>query len=155
MRTATVVTMMATALLLAGCGQRAGSGQGGDEAPALAAPPAGDVSTQDGTKLASFTGDAGRGEVAFASCRSCHSVKAGQKLTGPSLHAIIGRPAGTVAGYDYSPANKRSHIVWSEDKLFQYLENPQRIVPGTKMTYGGMADAQKRADVIAYLRTQR
>ena len=68
-----------------------------------------------------------------------------------SGHAVVGRAAGTIAGFDYTPANKNSGITWTPEKLFQYLENPQRIVPGTKMIFPGFPDPQKRADVIAYL----
>ena len=56
-------------------------------------------------------------------------------------------------GFTYSAANKNSHIVWSEPVLYQYLLAPQAYIPGTKMTYPGLKDAQKRADVIAYLKT--
>jgi cytochrome c len=64
---------------------------------------------------------------------------------------VVGRAAGTVAGYTYSAANKNSGITWTPEKLFQYLEKPQRVVPGTKMAFPGIPDPQKRADVIAYL----
>ncbi len=74
-------------------------------------------------------------------------------MIGPMLKGIVGRSAGTVAGYTYSAANKNSGITWSPEKLFQYLEKPQRVVPGTKMTYPGMTDPQQRADTIAYLST--
>lgn len=120
--------------------------------PAAAAAPAPDnVETLDGTTFASFTGDAAAGATAFATCRTCHAVEAGVNKIGPSLHEIVGRPAGQVAGYNYTPANKNSGITWTEEKLFQYLENPQRVVPGTKMAFAGYPEAQKRADVIAYL----
>jgi cytochrome c len=76
---------------------------------------------------------------------------AGVNKTGPSLNGIIGRAAGSVAGFNYSPANKGSGITWSKEKLFQYLEKPQRVVPQTKMIFAGIPDAQKRADLIAYL----
>ncbi len=123
-------------------------------APAAAAAVAADnVDTVTGAKLASFTGDAAKGEATFAACKVCHAVEAGVNKIGPSLSGIVGRSAGTVAGYTYSAANKNSGITWSPEKLFQYLENPQRIVPGTKMTYPGLPDEQKRADVIAYLGT--
>ena len=75
-------------------------------------------------------------------------------MVGPSLHAIQGRKSGSVPGYSYSTANKNSGITWTNEKLFQYLETPQRIIPGTKMTYTGLKDPQKRADVIAYLDKQ-
>lgn len=123
-------------------------------APAAAAAVAADnVDTVTGAKLASFTGDAAKGEATFAACKVCHAVEAGVNKIGPSLSGIVGRSAGTVAGYTYSAANKNSGITLSPEKLFQYLENPQRIVPGTKMTYPGLPDEQKRADVIAYLGT--
>ncbi|WP_245843842.1 c-type cytochrome [Sphingomonas spermidinifaciens] len=120
---------------------------------AASAPAADNTETTDGTTLASFTGDAAKGKTAFATCSTCHAVEEGVNKIGPSLHAIIGRAAGTVAGYSYTPANKNSGITWTEEKLFQYLQNPQRVVPGTKMAFAGWSDAQKRADVIAYLKT--
>jgi cytochrome c len=123
-------------------------------APAAAAAPAADnTDTLDGSKFASFTGDAAAGEKVFIACKTCHAIEAGKNMIGPSLHAIQGRHSGEVAGYSYSAANKGSGIVWSDEKLFQYLENPQRIVPGTKMTYTGVKDPQQRANVIAYLNT--
>jgi cytochrome c len=124
-------------------------------APAPAAPAgppaATDVATLDGTTFASFTGNAAAGKLVFAQCRTCHVTDAGVNKTGPSLNGIIGRAAGTVAGFNYSPANKGSGITWSKEKLFQYLEKPQRVVPQTKMIFAGLPDAQKRADLIAYL----
>lgn len=120
--------------------------------PAAAAAPAPDnIDTVDGTQFASFTGNAANGKTVFATCRTCHAVEAGANRIGPSLNAIVGRPAGQVAGYNYTPANKNSGITWTPEKLFQYLENPQRVVPGTKMAFAGLSDPQRRADVIAYL----
>lgn len=120
---------------------------------AAAAPAADNTDTLDGMKFASYTGDAAKGKVAFVTCTTCHAVQEGVNKIGPSLHAVIGRKAGSIAGYTYSAANKNSGITWTPEKLFQYLEKPQRIVPGTKMAYPGMPDPQKRADVIAYLAT--
>lgn len=122
-------------------------------APAAAAKVAADnVDTVSGAKLAAFTGDADKGKAAFATCMTCHAIEAGVNKIGPSLHGVVGRPAGSIAGFAYSTANKTSGITWSPEKLFQYLENPQRVVPGTKMTFPGWTDPQKRADVIAYLK---
>ena len=105
-------------------------------------------------KLAAYTGDAKKGEVDFLTCKTCHAIEAGVNKIGPSLHGVVGRKAGIIPGFVYSTANKNSGITWTEDKLFQYLENPQRVVPGTKMTFAGWpTDPQKRADVIAYLDT--
>ena len=77
----------------------------------------------------------------------------GVNRIGPSLHGIIGRAASAVPGFSYSAANHASGITWSKEKLFQYLEKPQRVVPGTKMSFPGLPKAQDRADVIAYLET--
>ena len=156
----------ATALTLAACG---GGSQTSEPAPAptatvatptpaatptaAAAPTADSTDTLDGTTLASLTGDATTGQKVFAVCSTCHAVQAGVNKIGPSLAGIVGRAAGTVEGYSYSTANKNSGITWSKEKLFQYLEKPQRVVPGTKMTYPGMPDPQQRADTIAYLST--
>ncbi|MFC3580973.1 c-type cytochrome [Sphingomonas hylomeconis] len=120
-------------------------------APAAAAPAPDNVDTLTGVKLAAYTGDAAKGKTAFVACQTCHAVEAGVNKIGPSLHAVVGRKAGTIAGFNYSAANKNSGITWTPEKLFQYLEGPQRIVPGTKMIFPGFPDPQKRADVIAYL----
>ncbi|MBJ7527053.1 MAG: cytochrome c family protein, partial [Sphingomonadaceae bacterium] len=53
----------------------------------------------------------------------------------------------------YSAANAGAGFVWTKEKLFQYLEKPQRVMPQTKMIFAGLPDAQKRADLIAYLET--
>ncbi len=122
-------------------------------APADTGPPAADdVSTKDGVEYASLTGDPAAGKMVFAQCRTCHVTDPGVNKTGPSLAGIVGRPAGSIEGFNYSEANKNSGIVWTEEKLFQYLENPQRVIPKTKMIFAGLPDAQKRADVIAYLK---
>lgn len=125
-------------------------------APAAAVAPtkvaADNTDTLTGVKFAAYTGDAAKGEAAFATCKTCHAIEVGVNKIGPSLHGVVGRAAGTIAGYSYSTANKTSGITWTPEKLFQYLEGPQRIVPGTKMSFPGFPDPQKRADVIAYLK---
>lgn len=100
----------------------------------------------------SLKGDAAHGGQVFAQCKACHVIEAGQNRLGPSLHGVIGHPAGSVAGYSYSQANKKSGIVWTEAKLFEYLERPQKTIPGTKMAFAGLQKPQDRADVIAYLK---
>ncbi len=113
------------------------------EAPAVA----------DGATLeyASFTTDAAAGEKVFALCRSCHVLDEGVNRVGPSLHNIVGRPSGTVEGYSYSDANKNSGVTWTTDVLFEYLEDPKGFMPGTKMAFPGVKDAQDRANLVAYL----
>lgn len=120
-------------------------------AAAAEAPAPDNTETIDGTTLAEFTGDATNGEKVFVQCKACHVVEPGQNRVGPSLAGIIGREAGTIEGFTYTPANANSGITWTPEKMFQYLENPQRIVPGTRMAFAGLPDGQDRADVIAYL----
>lgn len=118
--------------------------------PAPAAAPAAPAAA--GVTLASYTGDATRGAGIFRQCATCHSLVEGQNRVGPYLKGIVGRPAGQVPGFRYSPANKNSGITWTEEQLFTYLENPQQVVKGTYMAYAGLKDPQQRADVIAYLK---
>lgn len=97
-------------------------------------------------------GDVAAGAVAFAQCKVCHAMEEGKNGIGPSLHKVVGRAATGVAGYAYSPGMKSSGITWTEDKIFTYLEKPQAVVPGTKMSFAGYSDPQKRADVIAWIK---
>lgn len=97
---------------------------------------------------------AGTAPASFAMCASCHSVTAGGPAKmGPHLAKVIGRKAGSVSGFAYSPALKKSGITWTEAQLDKWLQNPRTLVPGNKMAFAGMADKAKRAQVIAYLKT--
>lgn len=99
-------------------------------------------------------GNAAKGKSIFAAqCAACHSVAAGQNGIGPSLDGVYGKPAASVTGFQFSPALKSAHIVWTAAALDKFLANPQADVPGTKMPYMGMPNPAKRADVIAYLET--
>jgi cytochrome c len=96
--------------------------------------------------------DAAAGEKAFLVCRACHQIGPNAKVAvGPVLNGVVGRKAGTYPGFQYSPANKDSGLTWTPEELDKYLENPQAVVPHTKMIFPGLKDAQKRKDVIAYL----
>ena len=96
-------------------------------------------------------GDIARGEVRFQECAACHRLEAGSNGVGPSLHGVFERKAGELSDFRYSPALKRSGIVWSPQTLEAYLTDPQALVPGNRMPYAGMADPRDRADLIAYL----
>ena len=96
------------------------------------------------------------GEAAFITCASCHQVgKYAQPGFGPQLNAIIGRKAGTSAGFKYSAAMQRSNLVWTEANLAAFLRAPHDVVPGTSMRFWGIGDAQQIADLLAYMRTFR
>jgi cytochrome c len=96
-------------------------------------------------------GDAARGEKKFGDCAACHKLEAGANNVGPSLHGLFTRKAGEIADFRYSPAIKRSGIIWSPETLDKFITDPQSLVPGNRMPYAGMAAAADRADLIAYL----
>ena len=97
--------------------------------------------------------DAAAGERVFAQCRACHQVGATAKnAVGPVLNGLFGRKAGTVEGYNYSPANKNSGITWDEATFSEYIKDPKAKIPGTKMVYAGLKDEQRIKDLIAYLK---
>jgi cytochrome c len=96
-------------------------------------------------------GDAARGEAKFQDCAACHKPEAGANNVGPSLHGIFARKAGEIADFRYSPAMKKSGIVWTPEMLEKFITEPQAMVPANRMPYAGMASAADRADLIAYL----
>lgn len=94
--------------------------------------------------------DAARGEQIYSRCVACHALAFDR--VGPRHCGLFGRLAGSVPGFDYSPAMKKSKIRWNEGTLDRFLAKPLAIVPGTSMTYDGIADPDERADLIAYLK---
>jgi cytochrome c len=96
--------------------------------------------------------DGAAGKQLFAQCSVCHSTDSTNGV-GPSLQGIVGRKAGTSAGFRYSRAMKAAKITWDDKQLDDYLADPQKVVPGNVMPFSGLADATQRADVIAYLKT--
>jgi cytochrome c len=100
---------------------------------------------------ANAEGDAARGEKRFEECIACHSVEPGSNGIGPTLHGVLGRKAGELADFRFSPALKRSAITWTAQTLDDFVADPQKIVPANRMPYAGMPDAADRADLIAYL----
>ena len=96
-------------------------------------------------------GDAARGEARFQECAACHKLESGANEVGPSLHGLFMRKAGELADFRYSPAMKRSGISWTPETLEKFVSDPQSLVPGNRMPYAGMASADDRADLIAYL----
>jgi cytochrome c len=95
-------------------------------------------------------GNAERGEEIYTRCLACHTLA--HNRVGPRHCGLFGRKAGTVPKYQYSSAMKKYGVTWTEETLDRFIENPLKAVPGTKMGYAGIKDAQERADLIAYLK---
>jgi cytochrome c len=106
---------------------------------------------------AAYAADPDNGADLFDSyCSDCHSVAAKiANRKGPSLYRVVGRKAGSMAGFKYSPAMQASNIVWNGTSLNAYLTNPKAVLPTGIMKYKGTPKAEDRADLIAYLATLR
>jgi cytochrome c len=110
---------------------------------------------------ASAGGDAAKGKEAFAKCAICHQVGPGaQTLVGPELNGIVGRKAASVEGYSYSPGMKKlgdEGFVWTEENIDKWIADPKAMLPQSPMAlaFPGVADADERANIIAYLATQK
>lgn len=99
-------------------------------------------------------GDAKKGAETFVLCEACHTAEKGAPNgVGPNLYRIVGRKAASLPDFYYSSALKASHIVWTPDKLKAWVLGPQKLVPGTRMTFGGLSDSAKADDLVAYLET--
>ena len=103
------------------------------------------------------SGDAAAGQRVFNQCRACHTAdQGGRNGVGPNLFGIVGRKAGSIEGFRYS-ANLRSlaegGLVWSEDRLRAYVQNPKAVVPQGSMSFPGLRDETQINDLMAYLAT--
>jgi cytochrome c len=120
---------------------------GAKPAPAAAAP---------AELLATYMGkaDAKKGADDSKACQICHNLaKGGGVILGPPLYGVVGRPRASIAGFQYSDAMKAKGGTWTPQDIFTFIKDPQAFVPGTKMTFAGEPDAQKRANIVAYLDT--
>ena len=91
--------------------------------------------------------------VAFVACAGCHAVKPELNGIGPSLAGVVGRKAGSLAGFDYSPAMVAYGKIWDDATLDTFLTSPMTTVPGTRMVYMGQSDPAARKALIDYLKT--
>ena len=107
-----------------------------------------------GSATATLAADPAAGEKVFKTqCGICHSVAAGQNRIGPTLFGVVGRPAGSVPGFNYTADHKKLGVTWDAATVDKYLANPRAMVPDTSMVYAGLKDDAERADLVAYLET--
>lgn len=134
--------LIASLVVLAGCGGNTTA----DPAQTSAA------DTSSGTQMAA----ANVRPDGFAQCAACHAVAKGAPHgLGPNLWGIAGTKAGAIADYQFSPALAASGLVWDEATLDKWLENPRALVPGTKMSYAGMSNAEQRKELVTWLMAQK
>ena len=164
--------LLVSAALLTSCGEQKSSAPATTEPPAEATassqptPPAaaaagGEIADgQAQLTLATLavpynSADLANGRVKFASCRACHTLtEGGARLTGPNLWGLYGRQVGSKEGFTYSKAVQDADFVWDTANLERWLDNPKQFLPGNKMIFTGIHDADDRRDVIAYIATQ-
>lgn len=97
--------------------------------------------------------DAAAGEKAFAKCRACHEVgETAENATGPKLNGLFGRKAGSIAGFDYSEANRNSGVTWNEAIFAKYIRDPRATIPGNKMAFSGIRNEKEIANLAAFLK---
>jgi cytochrome c len=112
------------------------------------------------TGSAFSAGDATKGKAAFAKCGICHQVGPNATtLVGPELNGIVGRKAASVKDYPYSPGMKKlgdEGFVWTEANIDKWISDPKAMIPDSPMAlaFQGVPNADERADIIAYLKTQ-
>lgn len=97
------------------------------------------------------------GEAVFkAQCASCHSVTArGGSTVGPRLAGVVGRRAGSLPGFAYSPAMRNSGVTWTPDQLKRFLANPAQTMRGNRMPYAGLRDPKKLDALVSWMEKQK
>ncbi len=108
------------------------------------------LAVSSGSALAE--GDAAKGKKVYNKCKACHSLKAGKKKLGPSLHGVYGRVSGTLEGFKFSTAMKEAAITWDDTTLDAYLAAPKKYIPKNKMVFVGVKKAPDRENLLAYLK---
>ncbi|WP_370276695.1 c-type cytochrome [Roseovarius indicus] len=95
--------------------------------------------------------DPADGEKVFRKCKACHVADSEQNRVGPHLVGLVGRDVASVEGFRYSSALEEFGGQWTEDRLNQWLENSNDLVPGNKMSFAGLKSEDDRAAVVAYI----
>ena len=116
----------------------------------VAAEPVAELTFEEAFEVA----DAAAGSRLWSQCRACHALEEGRNGVGPYLHGVVNREISSVDGFNYSGALTQAGDVWTPEVLSEFLLNPSALTPGTSMSYRGMASAQDRANLIAYIESE-
>ena len=147
MRRKSLAVIAALSLALAACGGPP------PEQPTPTGAATTTIALEPVSPAAKVAADAGAKPAAYAQCAACHAVEPGKHGIGPSLHGVYGTKAGEIPGFAFSEKLKASGLTWDDATLDKWLEAPMKMVPGTKMSYAGLKDPAKRAELIAYMKT--
>jgi cytochrome c len=97
--------------------------------------------------------DLAAGATSYKKCVTCHDIgPTAKNKVGPSLNGLDGRKSGTIAGYNYSSANKESGIVWSDESFLEYIKDPKAKIPNTKMVFAGIKSDTEARNLWAYIK---
>lgn len=140
------------AAILGGCGAKADSSAAQSSA---ATPPPAVQPAEARIQTAAAQDPLARGAKLYKRCKSCHTLEEnGKHRVGPNMWDLYGSTAGTKEGFAYSKAMKASGLVWNDETLNGYIENPRRFMPGNRMSYAGLRKPEDRAAVLAYIKSQ-
>lgn len=140
---------LSSALLLTACGGQDSAQTDASPAPiSVQTPPVTQTAAREKTPLE-------RGAKVYKKCKSCHTLEqGGRHKVGPNMWDLYGSTAGTKDGFAYSKVMKESGIVWDDETLSAYIENPRKYMPGNRMSYVGLRKPEDREAVLAYIKAE-
>ena len=96
-----------------------------------------------------------RGQMLYKRCATCHTLKPGARnKVGPNLNGVFGAKAGSKEGFNYSATMKASGLIWTDENLTAYIENPGKFMPGNRMSFVGIRKAEDIEAVLAYMKKE-
>jgi cytochrome c len=127
--------------------------------PVAVAAPRGELEKPDSSLSALLArADPDAGQETAKLCAVCHTwTKGGGIRVGPNLWGVLGRDIARDPGFSYSPALQQKGGRWSFNEMYQWVGDPNELIPNNnmyKMGFAGIKDPQQRANLIAFLAKQ-